>query len=140
MNVLIDTNVILDVLLRRVPHFLYAAIVCVLSEKGFINAYLSASAVTDIYYIARKETKSKDTALQLTRNLLKAINVATVTGYNILEALDLEWDDFEDSVQYVVGKSISVDYIITRNPADFADSQILVLAPKEFIQQLASEG
>ena len=139
MNVLIDTNVVLDLLLQREPYFVDAARVNVLSEKGFISAYISASAATDIYYIARKETRSKEDSLDLIKTLLRTIHIATVTESNILEALDLKWDDFEDSVQYVVGKSISAEYIITRNAADYSESHVNVLSPKEFIQLFAAE-
>jgi hypothetical protein len=58
----------------------------------------------------------------------EALIVASVSGTTIHEALDLQWDDFEDSVQYVVGKAISADYIVTRNPSDFALSTIPVLS------------
>ena len=49
MNVLIDTNVILDILLRREPYYESAVRTIVLSEKGHIRSYISASAATDIY-------------------------------------------------------------------------------------------
>jgi len=133
MNVLIDTNVILDILLQREPHYKDAAKIHVLSENGYIRSYISASAVTDIFYITRKYLKNTDIVFGLLRNLLKTIRVASVTENNILEALNLKWNDFEDSVQYIIGKSISAEYIITRNPQDFSKSQIKTLLPKEFL-------
>jgi predicted nucleic acid-binding protein len=135
MNVLIDTNIVLDILLQREPHYKDAARIIVLSEKGYIQSFLSASAVTDIFYIARKELNDKATALGLLKNILKTIHIAAVTESSIHEALDLEWNDFEDSVQYVAGQSISAEYIITRNPKDFAGSEIKVLSPEEFIAE-----
>jgi predicted nucleic acid-binding protein len=133
MNILIDTNIVLDILLQREPHYKNAARIIVLSEKGYIQSFLSASAVTDIFYIARKELNDKAAALGLLKNILKTIHIASVTESSIHEALDLEWNDFEDSVQYVAGQSISAEYIVTRNPKDFAGSEIKVLSPEEFI-------
>jgi predicted nucleic acid-binding protein len=49
MNVLIDTNVVLDVLLRREPFMTWSAKVIFLSEKSVIDGYVSASIVTDIF-------------------------------------------------------------------------------------------
>ena len=138
MNVLIDTNVILDFILRREPHYENSAKINILSEKNYISGYISASAVTDIFYVAKKELKNKDTAVELIKNLLKTVRVASVTESGIHEALDLNWDDFEDSVQYVAGQGISADYIITRNPKDFAGSQIKVISPEEFLNQIIS--
>jgi len=53
MNVLIDTNVILDVLLHREPFHEDAARIITLSENDKINGFVSASAITDIFYITR---------------------------------------------------------------------------------------
>ena len=138
MKVLIDTNIILDFILRREPYYKNAAKINILSEKGYLTAYISASAVTDIFYIAKKELENKEKALELLKNLLKIICIASVTEDNIHEALDLKWEDFEDSVQYVAGKSISAEYIITRNPTDFENSRIKVISPEEFLNQITS--
>ena len=105
-------------------------------EKGYIYGYISASAITDIHYIAKKELKSRNLALGLIKNLLLTTRVAAVTGECIHEALGLEWDDFEDSVQYISGLSIPVSYIITRNLNDYANSQIGVLTPNRFLGQI----
>ena len=139
MKLLIDTNVVLDILLRREPFFENAAKIAVLSEKGYINCYVSASAVTDIYYIAKKELKSKDLAIALIENLLKTFYIATVSEASIHEALELKWDDFEDCVQYTAGKSIDVDYIVTRNKNDFVKSEIDTLLTDELINMIINK-
>jgi len=139
MKVLIDTNVILDFLLRREPYYSNAAKINILSEKGFICGYISASAVTDIFYVAKRELKNKDTVLVLIKNILKTTRVAAVTESNIYEALDLDWSDFEDSVQYAAGQSISVNYIITRNPKDFASGHIEAVTPEEFLNKVITQ-
>ena len=138
MNVLIDTNIILDILLCREPHYENAARISALSEKGFVSGYISASAVTDIFYVAKKALNDKDTAIELLKNLLKTIQVASMTEDSIHEALDLNWDDFEDAVQYISGQKISAEYIVTRNPKDFAGSRIEVLTPEQFLRQVIS--
>jgi len=135
MNVLIDTNIILDILLRREPYYKDAVKINVLAENGHIRSYISASAIMDVFYIARKELKDANKAIDLLKNILKTIRIASVTESNIYEALDLMWDDFEDSVQYVTGKSISADYIITRDPHGFSDSQIKIVSPETFLNQ-----
>jgi len=136
MKVLIDTNVILDFLLRREPYYVNAAKINILSEKEFICGYISASAVTDIFYVAKRELKNKDTVLALIKNILKTTHIVAVRESSIYEALDLEWSDFEDSVQYTAGQSISVNYIITRNPKDFASGYIETVTPEEFLNKV----
>jgi predicted nucleic acid-binding protein len=136
MNVLIDTNVILDLLLRRIPYYENAAKISVLSEKGYIHGYISASAATDIYYVSQKELNDKDKVLELLKDILKTTHIASVTENHICEALELKWNDFEDAVQYVAGRSISAEYIITRNPDDFISGEIKAISPEEFLNQL----
>ena len=49
MRILIDTNVILDVLLKRSPFYETAIEVLKLSARDDIQEFVSASAITDIY-------------------------------------------------------------------------------------------
>jgi len=51
MNVLIDTNVAIDVMLKRTPFFENSQLVLLASEQKHINGFISASAITDIFYI-----------------------------------------------------------------------------------------
>ena len=67
----------------------------------FIKLFLF-STITDIYYIISKTLKSKKTALSLLKNLLANVDIAAVTGNEIHQAISLDWDDFEDAVQYTV--------------------------------------
>jgi predicted nucleic acid-binding protein len=136
MKLLYDTNVILDITLRREPYYQDAARIAVLSEKGIMQGYISASAITDIYYVTHKTIKDKKSAMDLLKNVLKTVSVAAVTEDEIFQAMHIDWNDFEDAVQYCAGESITVDYIITRNPDDFAASKIKVLTTKEFLDMI----
>ena len=71
--------------------------------------------------------------------MLKVFYPATVTDKNIYQALDLEWEDFEDSVQYIVGDDLSVDYIITRNAQDFASGSISAVTPEQFFETITEQ-
>jgi predicted nucleic acid-binding protein len=50
MKVLIDTNVVLDVALVREPYLDFSEQVLVYAEQGKLQAYVSASTFTDLYY------------------------------------------------------------------------------------------
>jgi predicted nucleic acid-binding protein len=135
MKVLIDTNVVLDVLINN-PDFLdYSKKMFDLAEQKQIIGFISASAITDVFYIAQRKL-GKKTTKEAIKKVLKIFSPATVTDNNIYNALDLEWDDFEDSVQYIVGKSLAVDYIVTRNTQDFAFSSIPSITPEQFIKTI----
>ena len=138
MTVLIDTNVALDVLLNNAGLVAGSRALLDLAAKKRFIGYVSASAVTDIFYIARKKLGKKG-AKEAIKYLLHIYYPATVTDTDIYKALDLTWDDFEDSVQFTVGQGLSVDYIVTRNTQDFSSGHIPAVTPEQFIQIIADE-
>lgn len=136
MKLLIDTNVILDFLLNR-PKLSEASseIIKLTSEEDTIEC-VTASSITDIFYILNKELKNVSIAKHEISELLELITVLEVTNKDIQDAIHSDWDDFEDSVQYYVALNNSVDIIITRNRKDFLKSVLPVYTPEEFLQQL----
>ena len=140
MDVLIDTNIAIDVITQREPYYTHSQLVLLASKKKTINGYISASAITDIFYIISRMIKNNFEVKELLRKLvINNVEIATVDGSIISQALDTDWDDFEDCVQYYVGESISVDYIVTRNPDDFTDGNIKVVTPDELLNIIAPE-
>ncbi len=135
MQILIDTNVVLDVLLNR-PDFVVNAVNILKLPGDAVQKYVSASAITDIYYIARRELKDKEMVRKLLKSLLSVIHVANVTEVNILDAVNSDWSDFEDSVQNSVAESNQISVIITRNKNDYKKSLLKVLSPEEFLNEL----
>jgi hypothetical protein len=111
--------------------------VLLLSEHKYIDGFVSATAITDIFYITSKLLMSKKSAKNLLNKLMNMVNIASVDGDIVAEALKAEWDDFEDSMQYVVGENIDADYIVTRNPKDFSGSEIPVVKPEELLDKIA---
>jgi len=99
-----------------------------------IEGYISASAITDIYYLAYKGIRDKKKVCSLLEKLLCIVSVAGVTQEEIKAALLSDWDDFEDAVQYFTAQSIEVSYIITRNKKDYLSSTITVVEPLEFLK------
>ena len=69
MKLLIDTNVVLDIFLKREPFFpdSYAAMKKALENND--HCFISAAAATDIFYILRKHLKSASTAKSKVRDL-----------------------------------------------------------------------
>ena len=134
MQVLIDTNVVLDVLLNR-DGFVQDAVKILKLPEDSVQKYVSASAITDIYYIARQEIKDKAEVKNLLKTLLQIIHVADVSEDNILTALDSDWSDFEDSVQNAVAESHNYDAVITRNKGDYKKANLKVFSPKEFLEE-----
>lgn len=134
MKLLIDTNVVLDVLLRREPFFGKVAEVLNLTQREDVREYVSASAITDIYYIANKQMKDRAAVRDLLERLLMLVSVAAVSEQEIRNALHLEWADFEDSVQYSVALLNEVDGIVTRNPDDYQEADVQIWLPEQILE------
>lgn len=138
MQIMVDTNVVLDVLLNRTSHVNESAAVLKAASDD-IQEFISASAITDIYYIAQKELKKTSLTKQLIRNLLQIVHVSSVSEVDIWAALDSGWEDFEDAVQNSVAEHHRFDSIITRNTSDYSNSALSVMTPQEFVNKFVSK-
>ena len=138
MKILIDANVALDILLERQPFYISGIQILGLS-KGGIDLYISASTMTDLYYIIRKEIKSKEKTMLLIKNLVANVDIAAVSGSEIRKAIDLDWDDFEDAVQFAAGEKLNVDYLVTRNISDFTSATTPVVTPENLLHIITSK-
>lgn len=130
---LIDTNIVLDVMLKREPFYKVSREILSLAKKDDVEEYVSASAITDIYYLAYRQLRDKVMVKNLMRELLTVVSVASVSEQEIENALFLEWNDFEDSVQYSVAYLQEMDGIVTRNSSDYKDAKIKVWKPEELL-------
>ena len=132
MDLLIDTNVVLDMFLEREPFVDMSRQVIALSIRcSNVHSFISASAVTDIYYISYKNLKDHQIVREKFKKLFKFVGVVAVTPENIHDAFALNWKDFEDSVQYSVAKSNNFDGIVTRNMQGFTDDEVKIFTPEE---------
>lgn len=130
-NVLIDTNVILDFLMKREGLFEDARNVLALGYNKCYTLYLSSLSFSNIAYIARKKYTG-DALYECFSEIRELVNVSSVNEVEVDSAIKLRSKDFEDALQYYSAKSVKADYIITRNTKDFTYSDIKVLTPREF--------
>ena len=136
MKVLADTNIILDIVLERSPFFTQSAQALNRALEVGINVYITATTITDLYYIVRK-AKGRGLALDFIKELLDFVEIAAVDKSVIVQALQLDLTDFEDAVQVSAANNTAVDMIITRNEADFTASNLAVHTPETFLTFVA---
>jgi predicted nucleic acid-binding protein len=132
MKVLIDTNVILDVLLKRDGLYVESFEIFQLVEHHVITGCISSSAITDIFYLVHKAQKDIDIVYQAMDTLTALFIIAPVSETTIKTALALRWKDFEDAVQYSIAKENETDCIVTRNKDDYRASNIPCVSPVDF--------
>ena len=139
MELLIDSNVVLDVILNREPFFDASEKVLRLGIRPDITTYVSAASVTDIYYIAYRTLHDHAAVRNLIGRLLSIMKIADVNSEHIKIAYDLNWRDFEDSVQYSIAKSNGMDGIVTRNMKGFRESDVKIFTPEEILEFIKSQ-
>ncbi|KJH70684.1 type II toxin-antitoxin system VapC family toxin [Aliterella atlantica] len=130
MRVLIDTNVILDFLQEREPFVANAARLFERIDTGEIEGFIAATTITNIYYIVRKAS-GKVVAQDAITQILSDVNICAVDLEILEQALALNFQDFEDAVQYACAVAHKVDAIVTRDPAGFISAEIPVVLPEE---------
>jgi predicted nucleic acid-binding protein len=133
MNVLIDTNVILDAVIGRTPHNVSAEKLFILAAEDKLNASITASSVTDIYYLLHKYLPDSDQAKQVLLKLFRLFEVLDVTGSDCEKALSMPINDYEDALLATCAKRRKLDLIITRNLKDFTESPVKAIAPDDFL-------
>ena len=132
-TVFIDSDVILDVALARNPFFPASKMILAMVESNFIIGSLSSNCIANIYYILRK-LGGDSKAREFISNIVKYINVITVSHQSVLKALKSKFSDFEDALQYYSALENQCEYIITRNIEDYKNSKINVILPEEFVK------
>jgi predicted nucleic-acid-binding protein len=134
-RVLFDSDVLIDILAQRQPFFIASAQALNRVTQPQIQGYVSAHAVTNIFYILRRQIGT-EAARQLLVQLLQRIQVAAVTDEAIRTALQSSMTDFEDAVTSEAANAAGVEVIVTRNITDFRASSVAAVLPEDFLYML----
>lgn len=135
MKILFDTNILLDVFLKREPFFEPSVQAVALAEQGGVEGWICSTTVTTIYYLLAKALSS-DEAKKHTHNVLKICNVANVNRVVLEDALTSNFIDYEDAVLYQSAIHANLSGILTRNKKDFQESELPVYNPGQFLNAL----
>lgn len=134
MELLIDTNVLLDLILKR-KNYEQASLLFKKTRELNMRTYISASSVTDLFYIIRRQTHDVDKTYEIMGQIFKLVYVLSVSGEDIETSFGKRWKDFEDCVQYVTAYSNRMNYIISCNTKDFEENDVKVLTIEEFLKE-----
>lgn len=137
MKVLIDTNIILDFLLERELFLQDAEALFQAISSGQLVGYVTATTLTDIFYIARRHTQSFERAREAVEISLATMEVCTVNRTVLEAALTSSIPDFEDAVQVASAVTEGLNAIVTRD-RNFVTSLIPIFSVAQVLQNLES--
>ena len=134
-DLFLDTNIILDLLAYRMPFYTEAAKLFSLADKKKVKLSISSLGLADAHYILSRQNPEMEV-----RNVLRKfkvlVNVLPLDDKITDLALNSEFRDFEDGIQYYTAIENNQDLIITRNQQDFKESKIPVMTAGEFIKTI----
>ena len=139
MKVLFDTNIVLDVLMDRIPFSDAAVELFSKVEDGTIIGYLCGTTITTVFYLASKVVGASRAQEEL-RKLLSLFEVAPVNRPVLESALSVDFNDFEDAVIHEAACHVGADIIVTRNQKDFKKSRITIYTSEELASLMAAQN
>ena len=134
---LLDTSVLLDLFLNRLPWAADMAVIWDAHRRGQIKALVAAFALPTIFYIVRRQA-GLTTAQTVVRACLSTLDIAPIDQSTLLAAQALSGLDFEDDLQIACAGQAGVDAIVTRDPHGFAASPIPILTPADLVVSLSA--
>ncbi|MCF8449520.1 MAG: PIN domain-containing protein [Taibaiella sp.] len=132
MKVYIDANVIVSVLNKEYPAYLYTSRILSLADNRKYTLVTSAVALAIAYYFAEKKHGAA-VAKNKIKLLTEHIHVADCGMKEAtLAATNKKIHDFENGLQYYAALHAGCKVIVTDNTEDFYFSDIEVLQAEQF--------
>lgn len=130
MKILIDTNIFLDLILKR-DGFEEALVILNSCNENIFTGFVADITLLNIDYIAFKQVKDVKEFLKVVNETFKVVG-ADNEIFKL--ALNLDNNDLEDSVQYICAKKNECKVIVT-NDKTFYTGNIKVLNSRDFINE-----
>ena len=134
-KIFIDSDIILDLLAKREPHYIFAAKLFTLIDQRKIIGFTSPIVFANLHYLLKKNT-SNSTALKNLRKLKTLINILSVDERVIEQALNSDFSDFEDAIQYFTAVNNGISLLLTRNKSDYKKSKISIASAEEYLNSI----
>lgn len=138
-NFFLDSDVILDLLMERQPHYENSRKLFENKLTNAINLHTTAAIILNVQSISQKII-GKLKATELITKLVLLIDICFTSKETILKAYNSSFADVEDAVQYYsAAADKAVDFFVTRNTKDYkyADEHLKIVTPFEAIKVLS---
>lgn len=133
LKVFVDTDVIIDFLIDRQPHAVASSKIFVLCDKRLLTIFASSLCINNVHYIIKKVTGDKK-AREIINDLLDLMTVIEVSEKDLRNAVQSDFKDFEDAIQYSAAQKVNeIKAIVTRNTKDYKKSKIPIFTPDTLI-------
>ena len=132
-KLLVDTNIIIDLLAKREEFYESAAQLFSLADQDKVELYACSLSFTNAHYILNRQL-NESKVREILRKLKVILKVISMDSKNLDLALNSDFKDFEDAIQYYAAIESDIDIIITRNLKDFKKSELPVMTAHQFLK------
>jgi len=139
LKIMFDTNIVLDLLMDRMPFSDSAVELFSKVEDGAIIGYLCGTTITTVCYLVSGSLGAARAQDEI-RKLLGLFEVAPVNRLVLESALGIDFNDFEDAVIHEAACHVGADAIVTRNLKDYKKSRIPVYSSEELARILTAQN
>jgi len=141
IRVFLDTNILFDIVDISRPNSDYVKKLFVMVEEKELSFFISTLSINNIIYVLQNRFKMEAAHLKSKmKSLLQIVQVVPFDIEIIINAMHLEFDDIEDSFQFVSAMKCKSDYLVTEDK-DFlkkklSNDKIQVICTKEILNVL----
>lgn len=135
-KVFVDSDIVLDLLLKREPFFRFSQTLLNVADKYGFTLCTSTLVIANVHYFLNKSLKDKTIARLHIKLLTEIITILSVTAEDVDAAINSNNNDFEDAIQISVAENAKTDFIIIRNTKDYKHSAIQVLTAEQFLRTI----
>ena len=132
-SVFLNNNIVLDLLAKREPYYLPAAKLASLGDRKLVNLHVSALTLANTFYILRRHERG-EVVLEKLKKIRVISAISPINDDVASKALNSDFVDFEDALQYFSARYVGAEVIITRNPKDFKSAEIPVMDAEHFLK------
>lgn len=134
-NIFLDSDVLLDVLANRKPFVRDSKSILQLGIDQKIGLYTSAICFSNTYYLLSKKLGISAAKKHMAK-VKHLLTIIPTSDQAINKSLTSDFSDLEDAIQHFTALEANLDAIVTRNAKDFANSELPVFAPSDFLASL----
>ena len=140
MKIFIDTNILIDLLVKRQPSYSTVVKVFDIALKRKDTIVISNLSIINAHYIVKKLNVQETTLRMALHNICTSCEIVPLNVNVTVKSLVSTFKDFEDATQYYCALESACDVIITNNEKDFQLSSLPVMNPAEFLINYHSFG
>lgn len=137
MKIFFDVNVILDFFLERSPDQDRLNEFFLRIEEGKIQGFISISVLqTCCYYL--ELAKGLEVTKEIAGVIAKRFDFLEGSKYEVLSAIESDFDDLEDAIHYFIAINSEMDGIVTNDQKFLRHSkpQLPILTPIQLLENL----